>query len=279
MFPRYLHDGDSRYHRPIWKRVINAHEVGEGEKRKHRRAENDGHAAIMLAMEQLATSPAVDRAWIDKNWPAFVDAGDWFPWQIAHPEASAFYTGLLYNESESSGGGGRDLFSNAQAALALRAFAKLAAARSTNEKVLVWNAAADRIEAAIVKNFILPFDHSDSLSPRYTDTDLLFDSWAYGWKRMAPLLANADLRGFTMPHEPARLTNTYQQLRGPGAIAPDFGRTLGYGQAYFAQSALLLDRTADATRAVERAVVSQRRPRQSHAADRDPQNHSHCGGH
>ena len=258
MFLRYLYDGDTRYHRPNWKRVINAHEVGEGEKRKHLRAENDGHAAIMLAMAQLATSPAVDRAWIDKNWPAFVDAGDWFPWQISHPEISAFDDGLLYNESESSGGGGRDLFSNAQAALALRAFAKLAAGRSVDEKVMNWNAAADRIEAAIVKNFILPFDNSDSLSPRYTDTDCLFDSWAYGWKRMAPLLANADLAGFIMPTtpgEPTRLANTYQQLRGPGTIAPDAGRTLGYGQAYFAQSALLLDRTADATRAVERAAA------------------------
>ncbi len=257
MFLRYLYDGDSRYNRPNWKRVINAYEVGEGDKRKHLRAENDGHAAIMLAMAQLATSPAVDRAWIDKNWSAFVDAGDWFPWQISHPEISAF-DGLLYNESESSGGGGRDLFSNAQAALALRAFAKLAASRGTEEKAVSWNAAATRIESGIVRNLTLPFDESDALSPRYIDTDRLLDSWAYGWKRMAPLLANADLSGFTPPTaagEPDRLANTYQQLRGRGAIAPDAGRTLGYGQAYFAQSALLLDQAGDATRAVERAAA------------------------
>ncbi len=257
MFLRYLYDGDSRYSRPNWKRVINAYEVGEGEKRKHLRAENDGHAAIMLAMAQLATSPAVDRAWIDRNWPAFVDAGDWFQWQISHPEISAF-DGLLYNESESSGGGGRDLFSNAQAALALRAFAKLASSRGVDDKVIDWNAAAAQIESAIAQNLTIPFNESDSLSPRYIDTDLLFDSWAYGWKRMAPLLANADLAGFTPPTPPGelgRLANTYRQLRGPEAIAPDAGRTLGYGQAYFAQSALLLDRTGDATRAVERAAA------------------------
>ena len=257
MFLRYLYDGDSRHNRPNWKRVINAYEVGEGEKRSHLRAENDGHAAIMLAMAQLATSPAVDQAWIDKNWPSFVDAGDWFPWQISHPEISAF-DGLLYNESESSGGGGRDLFSNAQAALALRAFAKLAASRGESEKETNWNAAATRIESSIVQNLTLPFNESDPLSPRYIDTDVLLDSWAYGWKRMAPLLANADLAGFTTPTatgEHGRLDNTYRQLRGPGAIAPDAGRTLGYGQAYFAQSALLLDRIGDATRAVERAAA------------------------
>lgn len=257
MFLRYLYDGDSRYNRPNWKRVINAYEVGEGQKRSHLRAENDGHAAIMLAMAQLATSPAVDRAWIDKNWPEFVDAGDWFPWQISHPDISAF-NGLLYNESESSGGGGRDLFSNAQAALALRAFAKLAASRGSDEKAIGWNAAATRIESAIVRNLTLPSNESDPLSPRYIDTDRLLDSWAYGWKRMAPLLANVDLAGFITPitpGEPERVANTYRQLRGPGAIAPDAGRTLGYGQAYFAQSALLLDHTGDATRAVERAAA------------------------
>ncbi len=254
---RYLYDGDLRHGRPNWKRVINAHEVGEGEKRKNQRAENDGHAAIMLAMAQLATSPAVDRAWIDRNWSAFVDAGDWFPWQISHPEISAF-DGLLYNESESSGGGGRDLYSNAQATLALRAFAKLADDYGSPEKTKSWNAAATRIESAISEHLTLPASATDSLSPRYIDTDTLLDSWAYGWKRMAPLLANADLAGFTLPSTPGearRLSNTYQQLRGPGAIAPDAGRTLGYGQAYFAQSALLLDHTADATRAVERAAA------------------------
>lgn len=254
---RYLYDGDLRHQRPNWKRVINAHEVGEGEKRKNQRAENDGHAAIMLAMAQLATSPAVDRAWMDQHWPAFVDAGDWFPWQISHPELSAF-DGLLYNESESSGGGGRDLFSNAQAALALGAFAKLAASRGADEKANDWNAAATRIESAIGDRLTLPANATDILTPRYTDTDTLFDSWAYGWKRMAPLLANSDLAGFSTPTpsgEPRRLANTYRQLRGPGAVAPDAGRTLGYGQAYFAQSALLLDFTADATRAVERAAA------------------------
>ena len=257
MFLHYLYDGDSRYNRPNWKRVINAYEVGEGEKRKHLRAENDGHAAIMLAMAQLATSPAVDRAWIDKHWPAFVDAGDWFPWQISHPEISAF-DGLLYNESESSGGGGRDLFSNAQAALALRAFANLAASRGAETKANQWNAAASQLETAITETLTIPLTAGDPLSPRYTDTDTLFDSWAYGWKRMAPLLANADLAGFTTPTTPQeakQLINTYLQLRGNGSIAPDAGRNLGYGQAYFAQSALLLDRTADATKAVERAAA------------------------
>jgi hypothetical protein len=257
MFLRYLYDGDPRHNRPNWKRVINAHEAGEGEKRKHQRAENDGHAAIMLAMAQLATSPAVDRKWMDKNWPAFVDAGDWFPWQIAHPDISAF-DGLLYNESESSGGGGRDLFSNAQAALALRAFARLADSRGAGERATPWNDSASLIEKAITARLTLPTAANDPLSPRYIDTDTLFDGWAYGWKRMAPLLANADLSGFTAPsatEEIERLNHTYTQLRGPGTVAPDAGRTLGYGQAYFAQSALLLDHTADATRAVERAAV------------------------
>ncbi len=257
MFLHYLYDGDSRYKRPNWKRVINAYEVGEGEKRSYLRAENDGHAAIMLAMAQLATSPAVDRAWMAKNWPAFVDAGDWFPWQIAHPEISAF-DGLLYNESESSGGGGRDLFSNAQAALAQRAFARLADSHGAVKNVTQWNDAALLIEKSITSRLTLPATPNDPFSPRYIDTDTLFDGWAYGWKRMAPLLANADLSGFTAPstaEELERLNHTYTQLRGQGTIAPDAGRTLGYGQAYFAQSALLLDRTADATRAVERAAA------------------------
>ena len=257
MLLHYLYDGDLRHARPNWKRVINAHEVGEGEKRKNQRAEIDGHAAVMLAIAQLATSPAVDRAWITHHWSAIEDAGDWFPWLIEHPEISAF-DGLLYNESESSGGGGHDLFANAQAALALREFAKLATSRDLADTAKHWNDSAEKLELAINRRLTLPLVASDPLTPRYTDTDLLFDGWAYGWKRMAPLLARADLEGFaqsTEESEHKRLENTYTQLRGPGHLPPDAGRTLGYGQAYLAQSALLLDRTADATRAVERAAA------------------------
>jgi len=256
-FLRYLYDGDLRHGQPNWKRVINAHEVGEGEKRKNQRAENDGHAAVMIGMAQLATSPAVDRAWMDQHWPAFVDAGNWFPWQISHPEISAF-DGLLYNESESSGGGGYDLFSNSQAVIALRAFAGLAEARGATADALKWNQAAATLEKSINSRLTLPASPADPLSPRYLDTDILFDSWAYGWKRMAPLLATADLSGFIpskSTEEALRLNHTYQQLRGTAFPLPDAGRTLGYGQAYLAQSALLLDYTKDATRAVERAAA------------------------
>lgn len=257
MLLHYLYDGDLRHARPNWKRVINAHEVGEGEKRKNQRAEIDGHAAVMLAIAQLATSPAVDRAWITHHWAALKDAGDWFPWLIEHPEISAF-DGLLYNESESSGGGGHDLFANAQAALALRAFAKLATSRDLADTAKYWNDLAEKLELAIDRRLTLPLDSQDPLTPRYTDTDLIFDGWAYGWKRMAPLLARADLSGFAQSTEKntrMRFENTYTQLRGLGRLPPDSGRTLGYGQAYLAQSALLLDRTADATRAVERAAA------------------------
>lgn len=254
---RYLYDADPRHKRPNWKRVINATEIGESDTRKHQRAENDGHAAIMLAMAQLATSPAVDEAWMDQHWPAFSDAGNWFPWQMQHREISAF-DGLLYNESESSGGGGRDLYSNSQAALALRAFANLAAARGDEIHADKWNQSAVLLEKAIAGRLSLTADPHDPLTPRYIDTDTLFDSWAYGWKRMAPLLANADLQGFSAldrPGEALRLNHTYNQLRGPGITPPDAGRVMGYGQAYFAQSALLLDCTRDATRAVERAAA------------------------
>lgn len=254
---RYLYDGDLRHGQPNWKRVVNAHEIGEGEERKNQRAENDGHAAVMLGMAQLATSPAVDRTWMDQHWPAFVDAGNWFPWQMSHPEISA-YDGLLYNESESSGGGGYDLFSNSQAALALRAFAALAELRGAKSEALNWTNAATTLEKSITTRLTLPADPADPLSPRYLDTDTLFDSWTYGWKRLAPLFAAADLSGFVPSksvNETLLLNHTYQELRGTTSPLADAGRTLGYGQAYLAQSALLLDRYADATRAVERAAA------------------------
>ena len=254
---RYLYDEDFRHHRPNWKRVINSTEIGESEKRKNQRAENDGHAAIMLAMAQLATSPATDSAWLDQHWKAFTDAGNWFPWQMDHPEVSAF-DGLLYNESESSGGGGRDLYSNSQAALALRAFAILAERRGDNSLASEWNQKASLLEKAIRERLTLEATPNDPLSPRYIDTDSLFDSWAYGWKRMSPLLASSDLRGFTPVQnadESLRLNHTYDQLRGNQNSLLDAGRMMGYGQAYLAQSALMLDRTRDATRAVERAAA------------------------
>ncbi len=254
---RYLYDADLRHGQPNWKRVINSTEIGEGESRKNQRAENDGHAAVMLGMAQLATSPAVDREWMDQYWSAFVDAGNWFPWQMDHPEISAF-DGLLYNESESSGGGGYDLFSNSQAAIALRAFATLAKDRKDPDHARQWVQAAAILEKSIATRLTLPTDPEDPLSPRYLDTDTLFDSWTYGWKRMAPLLAAADLSGYGLQQSPSNillLNHTYLQLRGPHSTLPDSGRTLGYGQAYLAQSALLLDQTADATRAVERAAA------------------------
>ncbi len=254
---RYLYDEDLRHHQPNWKRVINSTEIGEAEQRKNQRAENDGHAAIMLALAQLATSPASDSAWLNRHWKAFTDAGNWFPWQMDHPDVSAF-DGLFYNESESSGGGGRDLFSNSQAALALRAFANLAEQRGDSALAANWNQSANQLEQAIRERLTLAASPDDPRSPRYIDTDTLFDSWAYGWKRMSPLLAGADLSGFVPTkdaEESLRLNHTYEQLRGPASVLPDAGRTLGYGQAYLAQSALLLDRTRDATRAVERAAA------------------------
>jgi len=208
-------------------------------------------------MARLADSPAVDAKWIEQNWKALEDAGNWFPWLMENPDVSAF-DGLLYNESESSGGGGRDLYANSQAAMALRAFAGLAESKGKTEVAKRWNDSAMRLATAINERLCLPQSANDPLSPRYLDTDVLFDSWAYGWKRMAPLLAGADLNGWAFSPadaERTRLENTYRDLRGPGVLPPDAGRTLGYGQAYLAQSALLLDHMQDATRAVERAAA------------------------
>ncbi len=247
----YLHDPDPRHARPNWKRVINGWEIG---RRRPDRAENDGHGSIMLAMAALVRSGQVDAAWVASHWADFRAAAEWIVWQMENPAESAF-DGLLYAQSECSGGGGRDIFSNAMACCGLRAFSRIAEDRGAGEDARRWASHADRLWRAISERLTADIPGSGRC---FVDVDILFDGWAYGTKRFAPLFLLADYETL----DPARDTPEIHAMASRTWAAhkreyhnPASGRVMGYGQGYLTQAALLLDETADMTACIENAAA------------------------
>lgn len=117
---KWLYADSKKYKHPHWKRIAN-HNFDSIQGK-----ENDGHAAVMLAIYTLYNKGAVDDAWLAAHKQHLIDAGDWFVWQVEHPEESNFDR-VLFSESETSTQthGGYDLFSSIIASEALKCYAKL----------------------------------------------------------------------------------------------------------------------------------------------------------
>jgi len=252
---RLLYDRSLRYARPNWKRIANAAELGnERLLETVSGKENDGHASMMLFIYRLFQRRCVDEHWLIQNRRAIIDAAEWFGWQMENPGESLFDR-VLYSQSEASTQefGGHDLFSNALACQALRAYARLADAMGDQKLQNRWNALAEKLWEGILACFTT--EH-----PRYgrVFVDTTYDCWTWEAKRLAPLFLAPDLTGYDPARSQPELyelgRNTYlaQREENPSYA---YGRQMGYGQGYITQAAILLDEPQDMQGFVEQAAA------------------------
>lgn len=258
---QYLYDPSVTYTRPHWKRIINASELGVFPEDYRGMSfqefvqgrENDGHASVMLMLYRLFHHGCVGVEYLRAHWQQLVDAAEWFCWQMESPGESAF-NGVLCSESEASNGeyGGYDLFSNSYAEAALRAFARLAHAVGNDPLARRWQSCADRLWQGIERAFT-------AWHPRYGRVlaEPESDNWPSDLKRMASLLLLPELMGYDPAQDsPGRCelwANTYRAQKEQ-FFSPMVGGSMGYGQGYTTQTALLLDEVEDYTPCLEWAA-------------------------
>jgi hypothetical protein len=258
---RYLYDPSSVFTQPHWKRIVNASELGvfpenyEGKSFQEfvQGRENDGHASVMLMLYRLYQHGCVDGAWLHAHERELVDAAEWSCWQMDNAAESGFDR-VLCSESESSNGeyGGYDLFSNAYSQAALAAFAALARALDEPELAARWQAYAGRLQDGI--DAVFTADH-----PRYGRVlcEPESDNWPSELKRMASLLLMPETVGYDPAEDaPGRMSiweNTYRAQKET-FFSPMVGGSMGYGQGYTTQAALLLDQVEDYTACLQWAA-------------------------
>jgi hypothetical protein len=195
----------------------------------------------------------VDAAYLRTHRRELEDAAEWLCWQMDSPQESG-YDQVLCSESESTYEtlGGYDLFSNAYAHAALQAFARLAHAMGDDPLAVRWQDYADRLQSGMEQVFV-------GTHPRYGKVwcEPESDNWPSELKRLASLLLMPELEGYDPVHIAPRAAelwlNTYQAQKEM-FFSPMVGGSMGYGQGYTTQVALLLDQVEDYTECLKWAA-------------------------
>lgn len=252
---RLLYDPSSKFSQPHWQRIGNASGLNnEGLWRSVGGKENDGHAAMMLFLYNLIEHQCVDGSWVKDNWKALCDAAEWYCWQMDHPKESGFDK-VLSSESEASTQqyGTFDLFSNYNAYVGLRAYARLASQNRDRDHEKKWNQYASTLYQGIMDMFT-------TTHPRYGRifVDVTNDCWTWEYKRFAPLFLASDFNSYDLAaHDPGLYAICYNTYL---AQKEDFfsyasGRQMGYGQGYITETSILMDEPADMQGYVEQAAA------------------------
>jgi hypothetical protein len=258
---RYLYNPSPIFQRPHWKRIVNATDLGiwpesyEGitfdEYVKGR--ENDGHASLMLMFYRLYQHGVVDRAYLQAHRRELEDAAEWLCWQMDTPAESGF-DGVLCSESESTyeRQAGYDLYSNAYVLAALRAFVRLGQALGDERLTRRWQEHADRLQVGIEQRFV-------TTHPRHGKVwcEPETNNWPSELKRLASLMLMAEMDGYdpaqAAPDAQSMWANTYQAQKET-FFSPMMGGSMGYGQGFVTQTALLLDQVEDYTECLKWAA-------------------------
>ncbi len=252
---RLLYDPSSKFSQPHWQRIGNAARLNnDGLWRSVGGKENDGHAAMMLFLYNLIGHQCVDVKWVKGNWEALCDAAEWYCWQMDHPAESGFDK-VLSSESEASTQqyGTFDLFSNYNAYVGLKAYARLASQYGDRDHEKKWNQYASTLHQGIMDMFT-------TTHPRFGRifTDVTNDCWTWEYKRFAPLFLASDFNSYDLAvHDPelyALCYNTYLAQK-EDFFSYSSGRQMGYGQGYITETAILMDEPADMQGYVEQAAA------------------------
>jgi len=207
--------------------------------------ENDGHGLIAMFLYKLWQRLPDRDVWLRARWPDIKAAGDWILWQFAHPEISGAANGLLCTTGESANGTGFSAYPDCACLNALRGLAQMADSIGEANSATQWRDRADQMQAAIGNQYII----GDSKYGRAWTLE--HAGWPYKTTVLGPLVLLADYEGFAPPdvkdHWRAASEAAYQRLIDTYQPFGFYGLTMGYGQGFVTQSALLLDRMHDAT--------------------------------
>lgn len=211
--------------------------------------ENDGQGLMILAFYRLWQRLPDRSAWLRGHWPDIKDAGDWILWQFAHPEVSGARDGVLHSSGESANGFGYSVYPDAVSMTALQALAQMADSIGETGSASQWRARAALMQQGITRNYIVD-------DPKYGRVWSLKDSnWTHKSTVLGPLIFQADLLGLapedSIPEWRAVNAATYQRLIDTYKPFGFYGQSMGYGQGFVTQSALLLDRMHDATQMLD----------------------------
>ncbi len=225
--------------------------------------ENDGHGFQMLAHWRAWTKTGRDPAWVEARWEPIREAADYLLWCVEHPDRSFSEHGLLYSESE-GGMQAVTLYCNIPCYLGLLAYIQMADAAGQTEAAARWRAFADRMLTAIEAYFPAQSDPSGD-----TWDASKAAGWGYDQGVLSPLLFGLDYWGADamsrMP-EPWRDRTRRGYEAACEKLQPDWCAPagFGYGQGYFTQAALGLDRMQDAAQLVKWLARFCFAPRQPH---------------
>lgn len=223
---------------PHWSRVINKPDFSLP-------FENDGHGLISLFLYQLWRRLPDREAWLRSHWSDVKAAGDWIPWQFAHPAISGAAGGVLHTTGESAGGNGYSVYADSICMTALEGLAQMADSIGEAQSAELWRDTAERMRSAIPARYL-------TNDPKYGRVWTLTDA---GWPNkstvLGPLIFTADYRGYA-PDDIDRAWKSadeaaYQRLIDTYKPFGFYGWAMGYGQGFVTQAALLLDRMEDAT--------------------------------
>ncbi len=228
--------------------------------------ETDGHGLLMLSRWRAWAKAGRTKEWIELRWEAIHEAAEWIPWCLDNPQLSLSDHGLLYSESE-AGMEMESLYCNVPCYFGLLAYAEMAEAAGMADFAGRWRAQAQRLLEAMNAYFPITLEPWGDVWDREKATGN-----EKGWgpsAAMVPILEATELYGYDpAPRMPAgwaeRTRRTYDMLsakRSPRYCEP---ATLGYGQGFMTQSALLLDRMDDATQMTEWIARLCFAPRQPH---------------
>lgn len=221
--------------------------------------ENDGQGLTILFLYKLWQQLPERDAWLRARWPDVKAAGDWILWQLDHPEISGAKGGLLHTTGESANGDGYSVYPDAACMHGLRALAVMAESIGEKADAERWRAGAERMQAAITDHYIV----SD---PKYGRVwTLAYSNWTDKGTVLGPLIFQADDWGFapedSYPAWRALNEAAYQRLVDMYEPFGFYGQSMGYGQGFVTQSALLLDRMHNATAMLDWAAKEIYNPR------------------
>ncbi len=228
--------------------------------------ETDGHGLLMQGRHRAWTKAGRTKEWIDLRWEAIHEAAEWIPWCLDNPQLSLSEHGLLYSESE-AGMEMESLYCNVLCYFGLLAYAEMADTAEKADFAGRWRAQAERLLDAMNAYFPTTLEHWGDVWDREKVTGN-----EKGWgpsAAMVPILEAMELYGYdAVSRMPAgwaeRTARTYDLLsakRSPRYCEP---ATMGYGQGFMTQSALLLDQMDDATHMAEWMARFCFAPRQPH---------------
>lgn len=224
---------------PHWSTIVNS-------KPNYGAFENDGHGLISLGLYKLWQRLPDRDAWLRSHWADVKATGDWIPWQFDHSNISGAMNGVLYTTGEAAGGKGYSIYADYICMTALEGLARMADSIGQRQSATLWRDQAANMRQAMLARYAV----SD---PKYGRVWTLDDA---GWRPLkstvlGPEIFLADFNGFApRDDDPAwRPINeaTYQRLIDKFRPFGFYGGTMGYGQGFVTQAALLLDCMNDVT--------------------------------